>query len=42
MPRTDSERFKIDKPFEEALGQLLGVDTDEDGQGDDGEPSDGD
>ena len=34
MPREQSERFKIDAPFDE------GVDTDHDGDGDDGETDD--
>lgn len=37
MPRQDSERFALDVPFEEAMHKLLGVDTDNDGEGDDGE-----
>jgi hypothetical protein len=40
MPRDgEAERFKIDVPFEDAITHLLkGVDTDGDGEGDDGEP----
>lgn len=43
MPREQSERFKIDAPFDEAMKRLLkveGVDTDHDGDGDDGETDD--
>jgi len=40
MPREDSERFKIDVPFDEAMKHLLGVDTDDDGEGDDGDTDD--
>lgn len=40
MPREESERFKIDAPFDEAMARLLGVDTDGDGEGDDGQDDD--
>jgi hypothetical protein len=40
MPRQESERFKLDVPFEDAIHKLLGVDTDDDGEGDDGETDD--
>jgi hypothetical protein len=40
MPRQESERFKLDVPFEDAIHKLLGVDADQDGSAEDDEAED--